>query len=87
MVGKTVDGDVQPAQPDDAGDGADPKVRPLERAALLDVQLDIGVHAAARPDGAGQLLDRATHESNPFTQRLAGTGHGVQARVGQFTNR
>ena len=89
MVGEAVDGDVEPAQADDAGDRADAQVRSLEQAALLDVQLEIGVDAAAVADGLGEPIDRPANQADAFAEGAARAGDasrsaGFSAPIGEL---
>ena len=80
VVGEAVDGHVEPAQADDAGHRADAEARALEQPALLDVELEVAVHAAARPHGLGQPRDGAAHEADALAERLARARDRVEVR-------
>ena len=78
MIGHALDGDVPPANADDAFDDTDIDVAFLENCALFDVQLDEGFQLARLAPRLLQVIRIAAHCANALTNRLAAVAHDVE---------
>ena len=83
VVGKALDRDLGPPEPDDTLHHPDLESRLLQQAALLDVQFEITGEVSPLPDRLAQPGNVAPDDADAFADGLAGPGHPVEVGVGQ----
>src|SRR5918999_2196178 len=85
MVREALDRDVPPVDADDAFDDADVDPLGVEKAALLDVQLEVGGNVAALAADARHAIRIATDEPDPVADGPSAPADEIELPLGEVT--